>query len=77
MANVFALTKITTCTKSKFSLKSYLLYTAAKILYIIYVFLFCTVADPEPGSGAFLTPRSGMGRKSASGSGMNNPDHIF
>jgi hypothetical protein len=38
---------------------------------------FSSVADPDPGSGAFLTPGSGMGRKSASGSGMNNPDHIF
>jgi hypothetical protein len=28
----------------------------------------------DPGSGAFLTPVSGMGKKS--GSGMNNPDHI-
>ncbi len=28
------------------------------------------------GSGAFLTPGSGMGRKSGSRSGMNNPDHI-
>ena len=37
--------------------------------------LFFSVADP--GSDAFLTPGSGMGRKSASGSGMNNPDHIF
>jgi hypothetical protein len=36
-----------------------------------------SVADPNPGSGAFLTPGSGMGRKSASGSGMNNPDNIF
>jgi hypothetical protein len=26
------------------------------------------------GSGAFLTPGSGMGKKS--GSGMNNPDHF-
>jgi hypothetical protein len=31
-----------------------------------------SVADP--GSGAFLTPGSGMGKKS--GFGMNNPDHI-
>ncbi len=33
----------------------------------------------DPGLGAFLTPGSGIrdGRKSASGSGMNNPDHIF
>jgi hypothetical protein len=36
-----------------------------------------SVADPNPGSGAFLTPGSGrMGKKSGSGSGMNNPDHI-
>jgi hypothetical protein len=27
-----------------------------------------SVADPDPGSGAFLTP--------GSGSGMNNPGHI-
>ncbi len=30
---------------------------------------------PDPGSGAFLTPGSGMGKNS--GSGMNIPDHIF
>jgi hypothetical protein len=30
----------------------------------------CSVADP--GSGAFLTPGSGMGRKSASGSGIRD-----
>jgi hypothetical protein len=36
-----------------------------------------SVADPDPGSGAFLTPGSGMDKKSGSGSGMNNPDHIF
>ncbi len=35
-----------------------------------------SVADPDPGSGAFLTPRSGMSKKSGFGSGMNNPDHI-
>jgi hypothetical protein len=29
-----------------------------------------------PGSGAFLTPGSGMGKKSGFGSGMDNPDHI-
>jgi hypothetical protein len=28
------------------------------------------------GYGAFLTPGSGMGKKSRSGSGMNIPDHI-
>jgi hypothetical protein len=38
-----------------------------------------SVANPDPGSGAFLTldQGSGMGKKSGSGSGMNNPDHIF
>jgi hypothetical protein len=30
-----------------------------------------------PGSGAFLTPGSGMGKKIKSGSGMNIPDHYF
>jgi hypothetical protein len=35
-----------------------------------------SVADPDPGSSTFLTPRSGMGKKSGSGSGMNNLDHI-
>jgi hypothetical protein len=33
-------------------------------------------ADPDPRSGAFLTPGSGMGKKSRSGSGMNIPHHI-
>jgi hypothetical protein len=38
-----------------------------------------SVADPDPGSGAFLTRGSGMGRSQHPdpGSGMNNPDHIF
>jgi hypothetical protein len=31
-----------------------------------------SVADPDPGSGAFLTPGSGMGRKSASRSGIRD-----
>ncbi len=33
------------------------------------VFVFASVADPDPGLGAFLTPGSGIrdGRKSASG----------
>jgi hypothetical protein len=35
-----------------------------------------SVADSDPGSGAFLTPGSRMGKKLGSGSGMNNPDHI-
>ncbi len=34
--------------------------------------VFGSVADPDPGSGAFLTPVSGMGRKSASGSGIRD-----
>jgi hypothetical protein len=28
---------------------------------------YCSVADPDQGSGAFLTPGSGMGKKSESG----------
>ncbi len=35
-----------------------------------------SVADPDLGSGAFLTPGSGMGNKPGFGCGMNNPDHI-
>ena len=35
-----------------------------------------SVADPDPGSGTFLTPGSGMGKNPWSGSGLNNPDHI-
>ena len=31
-----------------------------------------SVADLDPGSGAFLTPGSGRGRKSASGSGIRD-----
>jgi hypothetical protein len=38
--------------------------------------LLIGVANPDPGFGAFLTPASGMGKKSGSGSWMNNPDHI-
>jgi hypothetical protein len=37
----------------------------------------CSDADPDPGSGVFLTLGSGMGKKSGFGSGMNNQDHIF
>jgi hypothetical protein len=37
----------------------------------------CGVASvADPGSDAFLTPGSGMGKKSGSGSGRNSPDHI-
>jgi hypothetical protein len=39
--------------------------------------LFLTsIADSDPGSGAFLAPGSGIGKKSRSGSGRNNPNHI-
>jgi hypothetical protein len=43
---------------------------------VILSLSICTlsVANPDPGSGAFLTPGSGMGKRS--GSGMKNPDHI-
>ncbi len=37
---------------------------------------FHIVADPDPGSGAFLTPGSEMVEKSRSASGMNISDHI-
>jgi hypothetical protein len=38
-----------------------------------------SVADPDPGLGAFSTPGSGMGESQHPdpGSGMNIPDHIF
>jgi hypothetical protein len=36
--------------------------------------MFYSVTDPGPG--AFLTTGSGIGEKSGSGYGMNNPDHI-
>ncbi len=43
----------------------------------IEFFIYMTsVADPDPGSGAFLNPESGMGKISRTGSGMNIPDHI-
>ncbi len=35
-----------------------------------------SVADPDPGSGAFSTPGSGMGKTSRSGSRMNIPEDI-
>jgi hypothetical protein len=42
----------------------------------LYIFMVdSSVADS--GSGAFLTPGSGMGKKSGSGSGINHPDHIY
>jgi hypothetical protein len=53
--------------------KAMLLFAAKTIT----VFHLCSVADPdpEPGSGAFLTPESGI-EKSGSGSWMNIPDHF-
>jgi hypothetical protein len=46
------------------------------------MFIFSTitsVADPDPGSGAFLTPVSGMEKIQIwdSGSGINIPNNIF
>jgi hypothetical protein len=40
--------------------------------------VFDSVADPDPGSGAFLTPGSGIrdGEKFGSGSGMNITDYF-
>jgi hypothetical protein len=35
-----------------------------------------SVADPDPGSGAFLTPGSRMSKKSRFVSGMHFPNHI-
>jgi hypothetical protein len=32
--------------------------------------IFTSVADPDPGSGAFLAPGSGMNKKSGSRSGV-------
>ncbi len=36
-----------------------------------------SVADPDPGSGAFLTPGSGMGKKSGSGIRDEQPGSYF
>jgi hypothetical protein len=38
---------------------------------------FDSVADPDPGSGAFLTPGSGMGKKSGSGIRDEQPGSYF
>ncbi len=40
-----------------------------------YLGIRSSVTDPDPGSSAFLTSGSGMGKKSGSRSGMNNPNH--
>ncbi len=42
----------------------------------VTLYSFTQCADPDPGSGAFLTHGSGMGKKSRSGSGMTIPDKI-
>jgi hypothetical protein len=42
----------------------------------VLVTLVASVADPDPGASAFLTPGSGMGKKSGSGFCMNNAAHI-
>ncbi len=41
-------------------------------MYPVVISFANSVADQ--GSGAFWTPGSGMGKKSGSGSGMNNPE---
>jgi hypothetical protein len=46
------------------------------IKYYFFVVAKRSVADSDPRSGAFLTPGSGVCKKSGSGSRMNNPDHI-
>jgi hypothetical protein len=43
---------------------------------ITWSILFHSVADPDPGSGAFLTPGFRIVKKSRSGPGKTNPDHI-
>jgi hypothetical protein len=48
---------------------------AGKFYFYLIIINF-SVADPDPGFGACLTPGSGIGKKSGSGSWMNNPDHI-
>jgi hypothetical protein len=44
-------------------------------VFLIFSSLLASVAEPDAGSGDFLTPGSGMGKKY--GSGMNIPDNIF
>ena len=45
-----------------------------------FVFIFISVADPDPGSGGFLTPGSGIRNVFFSGSRIPDPgsqDHIL
>jgi hypothetical protein len=48
----------------------YILYTLTTYVAVLWIGI------RDPGSGTFLTPGSGMGKKSRSRSGMNIPDHI-
>jgi hypothetical protein len=56
------------------------LFLAKKFAYHIHIAEkvddLVSVAEPDPGYGAFLTAGSGMRKNSGSGSGMNNPDLI-
>ncbi len=46
------------------------------LVNVVTVILKPSVADPDSGSVAFLTPGSGIKKKSGSGSRMINADHI-
>ncbi len=50
-----------------------------KQIFVLPDMLFSSVADPDLGSGVFLTPGSGMveSQHPDPGSVMNNLDHIF
>jgi hypothetical protein len=62
----------------------YVFFLCGNKYAFIYLFIYLIISDlfnvlssvADPGSGAFLTPGSGMGKKSRSGSGMNISDHI-
>jgi hypothetical protein len=51
-------------------------FWASRILHLLYGSGSLHYNVAYPGSVAFLTPGSGMGKKSGYGSVMNNPDHI-
>ncbi len=44
--------------------------------FSIYIYIHIDTSVADPGSGTFLTPGSGMGKKLGSGFRMNNPDRI-
>jgi hypothetical protein len=48
-----------------------------KSVQVIFLLFTCSVADPDPGSGAFLTPGSGMDKKSGSGIRNDQPGSYF